>query len=639
MCGIVGILPPHPPGDTEKYRHCLIAMTNMVRHRGPDQQDVWTDGTAFLGATRLAIQGIGTAGDQPMGDSSNRVRVVFNGEIYNHRELRRELEVCGHVFRGNSDTEVIVHGFLEWGTGLLNKLRGMFALCIWDRNRQKMILARDRTGKKPLFFSEQHGTLICASEIKAILNWPGIRRQPDLEAIHHFLSFQYVPGALTAFEGIFRLAPGHMIEVQPGGVIRPVAFAGLPAPTDARHNSASDAREELVALLDNAVRVRMSADVPVGALLSGGLDSSAVVAFMRRHAATGTIKTFSLGFAEQTHDERQYAATVARHFETEHHDMEMSGDLTGLLEKVSWYFDEPFADASALPTMCVAALARQHVAVVLTGDGGDEAFLGYRRYAACHDDEWIRKLPRSLRRTAAALASALPKDGEGTRVRRALGRLLARIGDRESRRYAGSMASFQDHHKQSGYGDALAPYLNSSSFDRLNRYFDNAPTILSGAAWADINTYLPDDLLVKTDIATMANGLEARSPFLDQELFDWALRLPENVRYSASRTKDLLKAAVAPMLPDAIIARPKKGFGIPLQQWLSGDLLPLARELLLSQQTLDRRLVRREFAEKLLSDHCSGRFFHHPRIWALMMLELWFRTWIDPAKIPQSPPH
>ena len=638
MCGIVGVLPPHAPVETAKFRHSLSRMTNILRHRGPDRQDIWTDGQVFLGATRLAVQGLGASGDQPMGDQKSLVRVVFNGEIYNHRDLRRELEAKGYAFQGNSDTEVIVHGYLEWGSAVLTKLRGMFALCIWDSRRQKLILARDRTGKKPLFYAEENGTLICASEIKAILNWPGFRRHANLEAIHHYLSFQYVPGPLTAFSGVSKLAPGHLIEVQPGGKIQPVAFSSLPAPKDTRHKSADDARAELASLLDEAVRIRMSADVPVGALLSGGLDSSAIVAIMRHHATGGRLKTFSLGFSEESHDERAYAAKVAQHFETEHHEIEMSGDLNGLLHKVSWHFDEPFADASALSTMCVSALARKEVTVVLTGDGGDEAFMGYPRYDVCHASEWIRKLPACMRSSAAAIANRMPHDADGLRPLRIFGRFLGNFDSKDSRRYAESMAFFQDHHKETGYGEALAPHRLNSSFDRLDRYFQDSRTILTGAVWADINTYLPDDLLVKTDIATMAHGLEARSPFLDQELFDWALRLPEEVRYSSVRTKDLLKSVVAPMLPDEIINRPKKGFGIPLQQWLAGELLPLAHELLLSQQSLDRKLIKREFAEKILNEHCSGRFYHHPRIWALMMLELWFRTWIDAAQIPQTPP-
>lgn len=637
MCGITGVLPSHSLENHEDYQQHVMNMARQLRHRGPDHQGIWSDGSAVLGATRLAVQDLGPTGNQPMSDPEGQIHVVFNGEIYNYRALRTELEAAGFVFKGNCDTEVLVHGFLAWGKNILTRLRGMFAVAIWDRRTKRLLLARDRVGKKPLAYAVCGNDLVFASETKAILNWPGMPRMPNLEAIHHFLSFQYVPAPMSAFLGVSKLPPGHLIQISPGETPHPVPFTTIPTPDEIRHSSISEAEEELRPLLDEAVRLRMAADAPVGAFLSGGLDSSAVVAMMSRHAAAGKLKTFSVGFAEQSHDERPYAASVARHLGTDHHEIEMGSDLTALLQEACWNFDEPFADPSALPMLLVSKLAREHVTVVLTGDGGDEAFLGYERYAMVKDEGGLQWLPRPLRQAAAALSQHLPHDADGIKIQRLLGRFLAGLEPRHAHRYAKNMAYFEDHHKRAGYGESLKPYLSVSSFSRLAPYFDAVPSIVSGAAWADINTYLPDDLLVKMDMATMAHGLEARSPFLDQEFFAWALRLPEDVRFSPHKTKALLKSAMSDLLPRDILERPKMGFGLPIRQWLGEGLAPLARDLLLSRQFLDRGLFKREFVEKLFKEHDSGRFFHHPRIWALMILELWFQTWIDPAEPPGAP--
>ncbi len=630
MCGIVGVVPRLAPGNPEEINRLLGVMTHELDHRGPDNQDIWTDGAAFLGAARLAVLDLGPKGNQPMGDAQGLVRVVCNGEIYNYRTLRNELTSLGHVFSGQSDTEVIVHGYLAWGDGVLDKLRGMFALAIWDTRRQRLVLARDRVGKKPLCYASSGGDFVFASEVSALLRWPGLARTPNLEAIHHYLSFQYVPAPMTAFDGVSRLPPGHKMVVAPGAAPSLEPYATFPTPGDTHYKSREEASEELAVLLDDAVRVRMASDAPLGAFLSGGIDSSSIVALMSRHTNGKALKTFSLGFSEAAQDERPFAREVAQHFGTDHYEAEMQPSIAQLLPKIAWHYGDPFADSSALPTFCVAELAREHVTVALTGDGGDEVFFGYERYAAFHGLEWVRGLPMSARRVAACLASHLPADADGTRPLRVLRRLLARWDSNDTRRYASLMAYFEDHHKRDGYGETLRPYLAEASFDRLAPYFNEAPTMMSGAAWADFNTYLPDDLLVKLDIAAMGNSLETRCPFLDQNLLDWALKLPEAVRFSSGGPKSLLKSVMESQLPPATLRRSKRGFSLPLQQWLGNELQPLLREVLQSPRALGRGLFRPNFVEKMISETESGRFFHHTRLWAMLMLELWYVTWIDP---------
>ncbi len=630
MCGIVGVVPHFAPDNPDKISQPLATMTGNLAHRGPDNQAVWTDGVAFLGAARLAVLDLGSTGNQPMGDTRGLVRVVCNGEIYNHQTLRGELEALGFIFSGSSDTEVIVHGYLAWGDALLGKLRGMFALAIWDIRQRRLVLARDRVGKKPLCYAQVDGDLVFASEARAILEWPGVARTPNLEAIHHYLSFQYVPAPLTAFDGILRLPPAHKLVLSPGREPKLERYAAFSLPGNGSYKSREEATEELETLLYEAVKVRMVSDAPLGALLSGGVDSSSIVALMSGRTNGKTLKTFSLGFAEADRDERPFARDVARHFGTDHYETELRSDVSGLLAKIVWAYGDPFADPSALPTFCVSELARQHVTVVLTGDGGDEVFLGYDRYAKCHDLEWARRLPTPVRRLAAELVSRLPADADGVRPLRVLRRFLADFEANDTRRYARFMAYFEDHQKRDGYGETLGPFLEKPSFDCLNPYFEAMPALMSGAAWADFHTYLPDDLLVKLDIAAMANSLEARSPFLDEKLLDWAFQLPESVRFSPGGSKALLKSVMMSHLPRSVLERPKRGFGLPLQDWLGNELQPLLREILLSPRALSRGLFRPEFVEKLISETETGRFSHHTRLWAMLMLELWYVTWIDP---------
>ena len=393
----------------------------------------------------------------------------------------------------------------------------------------------------------------------------------------------------------------------------------------------------MAAHLDNAVRDRMHADVPIGAFLSGGVDSSSIVALMAKHGA-GRVKTFSAGFAETGHDERHFARLVAERFATDHHDYLLRPDVAALVPRLVWHYGQPFADSSAVPTFCLAELARRHVTVVLTGDGGDELFLGYDRYAEIHAARWIERLPGMLRRFAGFATDRMSPGLESLRAARVMRRLLGRLDARNSRRYAPRMAFFSDLAKRQGYGPRLAPVMANSSLDLWEHHFKAEPDMLSGAARADFNTYLPDDLLVKTDVATMAHGLEARAPLLDERLVDWTMTVPANERFRAGEPKALFKAAMSKTVPREILDRPKMGFRAPLKSWVDGPLREFVGDTLRSRGFVERGLFDPAFVERLMVEHYSGTMDHHPRLWALLVMEQWFQMWIDTAAVPREAP-
>lgn len=605
-------------------------MALQIRHRGPDDEDIWLgDGVGFA-HRRLAVIDPSPHGRQPM-SRAGRWTISFNGEIYNYRELRRELSDLGETFLTDTDTEVLIAALVRWGEGALNRLNGMFAFALWDSQTRRLLLARDRIGKKPLFYARIGDDLVFGSEIKAILPWQKLARTPDLEAIHHYLSLQYVPAPMTAFASIRKLPAGSLLEVVPGKLLPPRRYWDLPPPDAASAGSsvsAEDLADEARERLTLAVRRRMVADVPVGAFLSGGIDSSTVTALMA-HESSRPVKTFSIGFEEAGYDERPFAKLLAERYGTEHHEDVVRADAASVLPALVWHYGEPFADPSAMPTFYLSRLARQHVTVALSGDGGDEFFLGYDRYAAVSRFNWVKQVPNVVRRLAGQSAAAMPDALARVRGFRGARQLLKHAALSPAQRYEPSMMFFHDADKREGYGPALAPYLGESTTSRLAPFFDQSPDMATGAAWADIHTYLPDDLLVKVDVASMAFGLEVRAPFLDVDLMEWASKIPAGMKLLNGELKGLLKKAVAPLLPDAIVHRPKMGFGAPVEGWLRGEFFAMARDLLTDSRTQSRGLFRRGYAEDLLEQHRSGRRLHHTRIWAMLMLELWFRAWID----------
>jgi asparagine synthase (glutamine-hydrolysing) len=635
MCGIGGFVwmgKGSTPFDAERR---LRAMIKTVRHRGPDDEGVWTDHVCGLAHARLSIIDLSPAAHQPMGGADGRVWVSFNGEIYNFLELRRELETKGYVFRSHSDTEVIVYGYAAWGEKVFTRLRGMFAIAIWDRANRKLVLARDRFGKKPLYYARVRDLVLFGSEIKELLTWPEVSRQPDKVAVDQFLTLQYVPSPRTAFEAVRKVPPAHYMvaeHVERGWLVGdPIEYWRLPQPQLAKKSlSERTLTAELIERLKESVKLRLISDVPLGAFLSGGVDSSAVVAMMSE-SCSGPVKTFSIGFPNKEYDETRYARMVAERYATQHEEMIVEPDAISIIPKIVWHYGEPFADSSAIPTYYVSQIARRKVTVALNGDGGDEAFMGYGRYDTCLRLSAFDWIPRRWRALAVAAVTHLPRPIRSRYDNRlsAVADLIRCADDRASQRYAFTITYFMDHQKKDGYTAEMSEFLAGSALDLLQPYFDVAPTFVSGANWADIHTYLPDDLMVKVDVASMAHSLESRSPLLDHVFMEWAMTIPEEIKMAGGITKALFKKALEPYLPHEVLYRPKMGFGCPVDHWFRAELKEMAYDVLLSESATSRRIFRKDYVKQLLDEHVSGQTNHQTRLWALLMLELWYRMWVD----------
>jgi asparagine synthase (glutamine-hydrolysing) len=629
MCGIAGYFNLRErtnPGDAKAI---VLDQIESLEHRGPDAQDAYVGPGVGLGHARLSIIDLSSAANQPMFDDSGKIGIVFNGEIYNFQEIRTELETKGHHFRTNSDTEVIIAGYIEWGTDVVDRLRGMFGLAIYDGKKDRLILLRDRVGKKPLYYMVRNGVLIFASEIKGILRYPGVERRPNYDAIHEYLTFQYVPAPLSGFVGIHKLPPAHLLIASRNKepVVR--RYYSWPRPSAVRPRRIEELREELVAHLKESTRLRMISDVPIGAFLSGGVDSSSVVAMMAS-CSDRPVKTFTIGFEEQAYDEREFARAVAKRYGTDHHEMTVRPDGMSVIDHIVYHYGEPYADSSAIPTYYVSQVAREHVTVVLNGDGGDESFLGYPRYAWCRQqfDKDTSRLPRPLARRLQNLILGLPEGLDRIDVVSRARKAASLIYERRSRRYEIPIANISDDAKKSLYADSMQGYLARSALDRLDDYFDQAQSMAHGAAWTDLHTYLPDDLMVKVDVASMAHSLEARSPLLDHKLMEWAATIPEEIRFQGNETKSLFKQAMEPYLPHDLMYRPKMGFGVPVDIWLRNDMREFAYDVLLDETARERGLFDMKYVRSILDAHSSGQNWAI-RIWCLLMLELWFRMWID----------
>jgi asparagine synthase (glutamine-hydrolysing) len=640
MCGICGKLDSNH--KTLEFE-AMGRMCKVLAHRGPDDEGmVFFRGKEFLevkdpksflsagggfevglGHCRLSIIDLSAAAHQPMCNEDRTIWIV----------LREGLEKKRHFFKSRSDTEVILHAYEEWGVECLSHFRGMFAFAIWDSNLQRLFLARDRLGKKPLVYFYRNGQFAFASEIKALHQIPWVEQKVNNVAVHHYLTYQYVPSPDTIFEGVKKLPPAYYLLYDREGNVKMERYWKLNFNAGSRtYTDMKELEDRIRAELMESVKLRLISDVPLGAFLSGGVDSSLIVGIMAKLSAK-PVKTFSIGFEEKEFDELSYARIVSERFGTEHHEFIVKPDAIEILPKLVWYYNEPFADSSAIPTYYVANLTRDFVKVVLTGDAGDENFAGYPRYLR---GKWVAsftKLPENLRKD---LLPNLLRAFCSLHLREAklhrLSDFVECLSTDQARNYAEQIKIFNDEEKQDIYTDDFRKKLEKiDPLDFLLRKFEESGTedLLEQLLYVDINSYLPEDLLVKMDIATMANSLEARVPFVDHKFMQLVAGIPSQLKLKGKKTKFILKEAFRDFLPDSILKRKKMGFGVPISRWFRNELKDYVYEILLDQRTLNRGYFKREGIERVLNDHIALRYDHSAKIWALLILEMWFRIFVD----------
>ena len=619
MCGICGIVKFH--ADDAVSPGLLEAMTDRISHRGPDDFGYFREGPVGLGHRRLSIIDLG-GGKQPIFNEDGSIVIVFNGEIYNYAELTAELVACGHVFKTRSDTETIVHAYEEYGDDCVTRFRGMFAFALWDRRKQRLLLVRDRLGIKPVYYYHGRESLVFASEIKSLLEAPGIPREVDETALNLYLSLRYVPGPRTMFKEIFKLQPGHLLVVDSSGVhVRPY--------WDIKYNSAPpsglDAVGEFDRMLEESVRLRLISEVPLGVFLSGGLDSSAILAVMSKIHKGEPIKTFSVGYEsadgrEDENNEFQYARQAARAFGAEHHEFRLSApDFCDFIPQLVWHLDEPLADPSCIPLYFIAKLARQYITVVLSGEGADEVLAGYYIYRKMLAIENLRRIP-GAGSIAGGLARILP-GGKFQNYLRMAGMPL-------SERYRGVSRGFypalqgrlmgRDARPDEPLDQVYDPYFQAvSQAHPLNRML-----------YVDDKVWLPDDLLLKADKMTMANALELRVPFLDHKLVEFAAQLPVSMKQKGGTGKVLLRRSMQNILPHSILDRPKKGFPVPMLRWLSGPLKQFTRETLLAADSACRRYFDPAVVQEIVAGQEAGAD-RQQELWTLVLFEFWHRIFIE----------
>jgi asparagine synthase (glutamine-hydrolysing) len=623
MCGVCGIVERQGPVDREALRR----MTAAIRHRGPDDEGFYVaeSGTGVgLGFRRLSIIDLVT-GNQPISNEDGLVHVVFNGEIYNYRELRSELESRGHRFATDSDTEVIVHLYEELGAHCVERLNGMFAIALWDTRRSELVLARDRFGKKPLYYADLGGTLLFASELKSLVEHPRCPRDLDFDALTRYLALEYVPTPYSIFAGVRKLPGGHLLRWRDGRSSLEQYWdleLGRDEPTRPDEQYVDEFRE----LLGAAVRRRLISDVPLGAFLSGGIDSSSVVAMMVDALPAGNVKTFSVGFDERSFDESLHARRVAAHFGTDHHEEVFSaGVMLDTLPAVVEWLDEPFGDASILPTYLLSRFTREHVTVALGGDGSDELLAGYPTFPADRLARFYR-VPRLLHANVIVpLADRLPVSTANFSFDFKLKRFLRAAAADDDVRHPVWLGSFTPAEQAAllttAPGDPFAEQrrlLAGAGGDRLGKLI-----------YLYAKTYLQDDILVKVDRASMACSLEVRAPFLDVELVDFLCRVPSRLKLHRLDTKHLLKRAMSDVLPPGIAARPKKGFGIPVASWFKGELREALQDELSAERIRAQGLFEPAEVNRLVSEHLSGRRDHRKSLWTLFVFQLWHRRWLE----------
>ena len=624
MCGIAGIY--HIKTFEPVREDLLKAMTDALVHRGPDDEGFYCSGPIGLGHRRLSIIDLAD-GHQPMTNEDRTVWVVFNGEIYNFTDLHGFLESKGHRFQTRSDTEVIVHLYEEMGESCFGELRGMFSIAIWDDRKKKLILARDRVGKKPLYYYHDGSKLLFASEIKAILQVPGISRDIDIEALSDYFSFLYVPAPKSIFKRIRKILPGHFLVASADGV-RETKYWDL---SFAKTEELSEEKwcEKLSEALHEAVKIRLMSEVPLGAFLSGGVDSSSVVAMMQKTIGSPVI-TSSIGFEEKEFNELPYARSVSSYFGTDHHEQMVRPDAVAVLQKLVWHYDEPFADSSAVPTYYVSKVARQYVTVALSGDGGDENFAGYRRYYFDQRENYIRNwLPAGVRQPVfGALASLYPKADWAPQIFRGKA-TFQNLARSPIDAYFRSVAACQSELKgELLHGDIQRQLADYDSVNVLREYYNKADTddLLSKVQYVDIKTYLTDDILAKVDRASMAVSLEVRAPILDHKFMELAARIPSTLKLRGLNGKYIFKKMLEQRLPQAIVRRPKMGFAVPLARWFRGELKDMAYDVIVGSKADD--LLQPNTVARIWAEHQGGFRDRSTELWTLLMFRLWQRQFL-----------
>jgi asparagine synthase (glutamine-hydrolysing) len=626
MCGITGIL--YHDRTRSVPEQLIERMNNVLHHRGPDDTGAWVQGNVGLGQARLSIIDLSPLGHQPMCNEDGSVWITFNGEIYNFPELKEELIRKGHQFRSQTDTEAIIHLWEEFGPSCVERLRGMFAIALWDEHQQTLFLARDRMGKKPLFYAALPDRLVFGSEIKAILQDDDFEITPDLEAIHYYLTYQSVPAPYSAFKGIKKLPPAHFLLAK-GGKVTIKRYWDLSYGQKRRvvgEAAERELQEEIIERLREAVRIRLMSDVPLGAFLSGGIDSSIVVALMAE-LMDQPVKTFSIGFVEDEYNELPYARMVAERYHTDHHEFIVKPDAQAIFPELVWHYNEPFADSSAIPTYYVSKLARQYVTVVLTGDGGDENFAGYPRYqnldvSAMGDNHFSRFKNHfnNLRFFQHGFPHRLQD--------------LQRWKDLTPERwlYYQRITHFSEYYQKHLYAPAFYEHLDGKlGVDvMLDKYrHSDATNFLDATLYTDLNLYLPDTLMTKTDIAGMTHSLEARMPILDHLFMEFVATIPPELKLKdGTVSKYIFKKAVESYLPQEVIYRKKMGFGVPTDHWFRDELKEMVYDTLLSQRALQRGYFNRDYIQSMLDRHQNGENWQY-HIWNLLMLELWHLMFLD----------
>lgn len=634
MCGICGKVTVSPEGiDGEVIRK----MVSALRHRGPDDEGVYlsegkgenSEIKAGLGHRRLNIIDLSSRGRQPMTNEDETVWIVYNGEIYNFKELKNELIDKGHIFRSDTDTEVIIHLYEERGIECVKLLRGMFAFAIWDKKDGRLFLARDRFGKKPLNYIAKNDSITFSSEIKPILEDMSVEREVNIESLHNYLTYQYVPHPETMFKGIKKLPPAHIL-IWDRGRIKIERYWNLSYANKFKI-SEDECCERILDLLSEATKMRMISDVPLGAFLSGGIDSSIVVALMSK-CLGGPVRTFSIGFEDVSFNELKYARIIADFFNTRHKEYIVRPKAMEVLPELVEHFGEPFADPSSISTYYLAKMTRSDVSVALSGDAGDEVFAGYERYAANRLADYYRLIPGFIRnKIIAAFLRKIPETTAKKDFARRAKRFIAVNSEPKEKRYVSWMSVFDNASKMELYSLELQNrFKNTDSYEYLLNIYreSDAEDFIDSTLFVDTMSYLPCDLLVKTDITSMANSLEIRSPFLDHKLVEFAARIPSKFKLKGMTSKYILRKAFKKILPRQTLNREKSGFGVPIGRWLRDELKSYAYEVLLSQESINRGYFKKEAIKKLLDQHASGKFNHGERIWALLNLELWHRRFI-----------